>query len=148
MIDLYEIWMDAFGMKDNSQEERLSGVYKGVNQFWLEMWEKSKDMVPSRPTGDMDLNANFKELNDVFTKNYSKMIMNLVRSPDFAKMDGNILNGNLDIKRINDQFMGQYLSAMGMPTKENLNDIYLKLHDIDKKISEISRVINSKNTTS
>jgi hypothetical protein len=28
---------------------------------------------------------------------------------------------------------------MGFPTKENINEIYLKLHEVDRKLAKISR---------
>jgi hypothetical protein len=138
--------MDAFGVKDKSLDQDVSTAYKTMNQFWLDMWEKSKDAFPSTAKGDIDFDAKVKELNEFWTKNYSKMVMDIMRSPAFAKMDGNILDSNLDLKRLNDQFMNQYLSGIGLPTKENIDDIYQKLHEIDRKISDISRVINSKKT--
>lgn len=144
--DLYELWMDAFGVKDKSLDQDVSTAYNNMNQFWLDMWEKSKDAFPSTAKGDMDFNTKINELNEFWTKNYSNFIMNVMRSPAFAKMDGNILDSNLEIKRLNDQFMNQYLSGLGLPTKENVDDIYQKLHEIDRKISEISRVVNSKKT--
>ena len=73
------------------------------------------------------------------------MVTNFIKSPEFAKMDGNILSSNLDMIKANDKLMNQSLNAMGLPTKENLNDIYLKLHDMDRKISEIAKAVNSKN---
>jgi hypothetical protein len=46
-----------------------------------------------------------------------------------------------------DQLSKQYLSAMGLPTKENLDDIYKKLHELDRKISDIQRGLRSQRTT-
>ncbi|UCE73921.1 MAG: hypothetical protein JSV56_13015 [Methanomassiliicoccales archaeon] len=142
--DLYELWMDTFGMKDIGHEEDLTGIYKNMNQFWLDMWLKSKDMFPPIRENDVGYYQKYREMNEFWTKAYSKMVMNLLKSPDFAEMDGNILNSNLEMIQANNRFMSQYLAAMGLPTKENLNDIYLKLHDMDRKISEISRAVNSK----
>jgi hypothetical protein len=143
--DLYELWMDTFGIKDNGyDDDDISEIYKGLNQYWLNMWIRSKDMLPPFGQSDMNLNSNYKEFSELWTNAYSKMVKNMINSPDFAKMDGNILDANLEAIRINDQLTKQYLSAMGLPTKDNLDDIYQKLHDMDRKISEISRAVNSK----
>ncbi len=144
--DLYELWMDSFGVKDKSLDSDFSTAFKTMNQFWLDMWEKTRDVLPSTGEGDKSLDLRVKELNDLWTKNYSRMIIDIMRSPAFAKMNGNILDSNLEIKRLNDQFKNQYLSSLGLPTKENLDDIYRKLHDIDRKISEIYRALNSNKT--
>lgn len=145
--ELYEIWMDAFGMKDIGHDESAIGNLEEIVQFWMKMWEKSRPMFLPISEGNMDINARYSELNEFWTKNYSKMIMNILRSPAFSKMDGNILDSNLEMTRINNELINQYLSAMGVPTRENLNDIYKKLHDMDRKISEIYRAVDSKKTT-
>jgi hypothetical protein len=142
--DLYELWMDSFGMKDMDHDEDLARIYKNMNQFWLDVWQNSKGLFQPVPENDMNFSARYKELNDLWTKAYSKMVMNIIKSPEFAEMDGNILNTNLDMIKANDQLMNQYLNAMGLPTKESISDIYLKLHDLDRKISEIARAVNSK----
>ena len=133
-------------MKDKSHEEDVSGFLNGMGQFWQEMWEKSRVMYPTTPESDIDFNARCKELNELWTKNYSKIVMDIIKSPAFADMNGRILDSNLEIRRLNDQFMSQYLGAMGLPTKESMNDIYLKLHDMDRKLSEISRALSQKTT--
>ncbi|UCE37932.1 MAG: hypothetical protein JSW00_01430 [Thermoplasmata archaeon] len=142
--DLYELWMDSFGIKDNGNEDDISDMYKDIYQFWQNMWGRSNDIIPPFNYSDMNLNTNYKELSEFWTNTYSKMVKNVINSPDFAKMDGNILKANLEALKITDELINQYLSAMGLPTKNNLDDIYQKLHDMDRKISEISRAINSK----
>ncbi len=144
--DLYELWMDSFGMKDKGHDEDFSEIYKGMNQFWLNIWTRSKNMPLPMSQGDMNLNANYKELSELWTNAYSKMAKNIINGPDFAKMDSNILEANLEAIKINNELTNQCLSAMGLPTKNNLDDIYKKLHDMDRKISEISRTLNSKKT--
>jgi hypothetical protein len=144
--DLYELWMDSFGIKDNGHENNIPDFFKEMSQFWQNMWMKSKDMPLPISPGDMKLNADYKELSEFWTNAYSKMVKNMINSPDFAKMDGNILEANLEAIKIKDELANKYLSAMGLPTKDNLDDIYQKLHDMDRKISEISRAINSKKT--
>jgi hypothetical protein len=72
------------------------------------------------------------------------MVKNMINSPEFAKMDGNIINVNLDAIITNNKIMNQYLDALGLPTRNNLEDIYKKLHDMDRKISEMARTLNSR----
>jgi hypothetical protein len=144
--DLYELWMDSFGIKDNGNENNTPQFYKEMNQFWQNMWIRTKDLPLPLSQGEMNLNADYKELFELWTNAYSKMVKNVINSPDFAKMDGNILEANLEAIKINNEHANKYLSAVGLPTKDNLDDIYQKLHDMDRKISEISRAISSKKT--
>lgn len=133
--DLYELWMDSFGMKGK-------GDVEGINQLWMEMWSKSREILSPKDE-EADYAVKCRELYDLWTKEYSKIIMNIMRSPAFAEMNGTILDKSLEMRRLNEQFMNQYLSAMGLPTKEGMNDIFRKLHELDRKVSEISRTIKS-----
>ena len=94
----------------------------------------------------MDFGKQYKEFFDLWSNAYSKTMMDTIRSPEFAETNGNILNSNLDMIHARDQLSKQYLSAMGLPTKENLDDIYNKLHELDKKISDIHRILSSQKT--
>lgn len=132
--DLYELWMDDFGMNDKSQMENMG-------KFWLEMWERSKDILSS--SGEEDYAAKLRELNELWTRTYSNMVMNFLRSQEFAEMNGTVLDRNLEMMRLNEGFMNQYLSAAGLPTKEGINDIYRKLHEIDRKVSKLSRAVRT-----
>lgn len=145
--DLYGRWMDSFSVKERNLDNDVLAAFKNMNQFWQVMLEQSQGMLSPNFGGNIDFNANYKEQNEFWTKKYSEMVMNMMRSSAFAKMNGNVLDGNLEIKRFNDQLISQYMSGMGLPTRENLNDIYQKLTDLDRKISEISRAINSKKGT-
>ena len=86
-----------------------------------------------------------KELNEFWTKHYSKMANDMIRSSAFAEMNGKILDGNLEFKQLNDSLANRYLKAMGWHTKETIDDIYFKLHDMDRKLSDIYRTVNSDN---
>jgi hypothetical protein len=140
--DVYELWMDSFGIKDDGKDDAYD-AYKDMGKFWMNIWARSKDMMPPMKNGGTDPSANLKEISELWTEAYSKMAKNTINSPDFAKMDGKILNSNLEAIKANNLMMNQYLCAMGLPTKDNLRDIYKKLHDMDRKISEMARTLNS-----
>ncbi|UCF08741.1 MAG: hypothetical protein JSW28_03350 [Thermoplasmata archaeon] len=139
--ELYELWMDAFGIKDAGEK----GPASGIDSFWLEVWERSKEKFPPPTLSDREFEIWSKEWNDLWVNAYSKMVANVMKSPAFAAMDGQTLDANLDAISASDKLVGNYLSSMGMPTKENINEIYSKLHDLDKKISQIVRTINKMN---
>ncbi len=133
--DLYELWMDAFSVKDAAHLEDLS-------QFWREMWERSQSILAS-DGGDKDYAVKWKELNDLWTEECSKMIMDAIGRPGFAEMNGDVLTRNLEMLQESQQSMKQYLSAVGLPTKDHIDEIYRKLHELDRKISEVARTVNS-----
>jgi hypothetical protein len=145
--DLYALWMDTFGMNDKDYIEGLSGTMDDVTKFWMRTWDWSKG-GPGSDNGDPDFAARLKEINDFWTGTYSKSILNLMKSQDFAELNGAILRRNLETRQLNEKLMNQYLSTLGLPTKGNLDDIHRKLHELDRKVSEISRTIKSRERSS
>jgi hypothetical protein len=141
--DLYEIWMDTFGMKEKEQKSTYHGDYMDIAQFWMGMLKEPQNTFSMSNTSGWDYQKQFKDFNELWTDAYSKMMKNVLRSSEFAQMNGNILDANLELKRQNNEMVNRYLEAMGMPTKENLDDIHYKLHELDRKISEISRTVKS-----
>lgn len=143
--ELYELWMDAFGIKNGGHKEGQHDLYEGLNSFYRKMWEHTiSGFQPTAPQ-DKDFQKWTEELQDVWMKAYSKSVMDVVRSPAFADFNGKTLDTNLEMKQSSDRFMNWYLTSMGVPTKENIDEIYQKLHDLDKKISEIARNLNKLN---
>ncbi|MCK5547387.1 MAG: hypothetical protein KAI64_00120 [Thermoplasmata archaeon] len=144
--DLYELWTDTFGTKDNGSMDDIHGAMEEANHLWLETWRKSGDIL-SPDEEKTDHAAKYRELNDLWTKTYSKMIMNVMKSGSFAEMNGTILNRNLETMQLNEGVMNQYLNLTGLPTKEGMNDIFRKLHELDRKVSKLSRTLNASKST-
>jgi hypothetical protein len=145
--DLYEIWMDSFGIKDPRTHSNYPVNFNEINQFWLDMWQKSQNMYTPNRDSQKDVTQHIRDLNDLWTSAYNKMVSEFLRSSTFAQMNGNILDANLNMKRKNDEAVNKYLEAMGFPSKENIDEIYLKLHDMDRKLAKISREVKSKKST-
>lgn len=145
--ELYELWMDAFGIKDNGHLVDASGPFGGMDKLWQDIWEQSTEMFTHQPGKGHDFTSWNEKWQEIWINAYSKWAMNTIRTPEFAKMDGQTLNANLDMKKYNDQFINNYLSVMGIPTKENMDEVYLKLYDLDRKISKIARSVNSRSKT-
>lgn len=145
--ELYELWMDAFGIKDNGHLIDTTGPFGGMEKVWQDVWERSAEMFTQQPKTGYDFSSWNEKWQDIWLSAYSKWAMNTIRSPEFAKMDGQTLNANLDMKKYNDQFVNNYLSVLGIPTKENMDEIYLKLYDLDRKISKIARSVSSRSGT-
>jgi hypothetical protein len=145
--DLYEIWMDSFGIKDTRSSANLPVNFGEINQFWLDMWQKSQNMYTPSGNNPKDVNQHIRDLNELWTSAYNKMVSEFLRSSTFAQMNGNILDANLNMKRKNDEAVNTYLEAMGFPSKENIDEIYLKLHEMDRKLSKITREVKSKRSS-
>jgi hypothetical protein len=140
--ELYELWMDAFGIKDKEGLENMPKALEGMNAFWQNLWQQSEDVLSSKE-GKVDYAEKYKELNELWTKSYSKMMTDILRSQAFAELNSMMMDRNLEFRQLNEKAMNQYLSSMGLPTREGLDDIYKKLHELDRKISDISRKLRT-----
>ena len=145
--DLYEIWMDTFGIKDKHQNATMSMNLGDISQFWLDMWDKSQNMYPPTLDNQKDITQHLKDLNELWTSAYNKMVMEFVKSSTFAQLNGNILDTNMNLKQQNNELVNKYLETMGFPTKENINEIYLKLHEMDRKLAKISREVKTRQSS-
>jgi hypothetical protein len=139
--EMYELWMDSFAFVDKDIVGTESGIFDAMDRLLLEMWDKQKDLFQLSGQ-DTKVNEKLRELNELWTQNYSKMVYKILKSDAFTRMNGTILDRNMEIRRWNEQFMNQYLNYLGMPTKDNINEIYKKLHEMDRKLSQISRSID------
>ena len=135
--DLYSLWMDAFGMKDQ-------GGSDDMNSRWFETWMRSWELMSPLQAGDPgDLMSRYKELNDLWTKTYSKALSDLMKGHPYAEFTGSLVERNSEWRTAFEKALNQYLGSMGMPTKESVDDIYQKLHEIDRKLSELGRKYES-----
>jgi hypothetical protein len=139
--DLYELWMDTFGMSDSGYFENLSDSFGEMGKVWSDTWEKSKHLFVS-PDGKSFDSTTLQEMSDQWTNAYSKALQDIMNSDAFANLNGSLLERNLEFKRLNHAFTNQYMASVGLPTREGMDEIYKKLHELDRKISEISRSLN------
>jgi hypothetical protein len=145
--ELYELWMDAFGIKDEGQKEHDNGPYNAINSFFKRMWEHSVSSIQPTASPDENFRKLSEEWQDLWMKAYSKSVMDIVRSPAFADFNGHTLDTNLEMKQTSDRFANWYLSTMGVPTQQNVDEIHQKLHDLDRKMSDITRILNELSST-
>jgi hypothetical protein len=139
--DLYELWMDTFGMNDSGYFQNLSDSFGDMGRFWSDTWEKSRHMFVA-PDGKPLDGATLQEMSDQWTNAYSKALQDIMNSDAFANFNGSLLDRNLEFRRLSQAYTSQYMGIMGLPTRENMDEIYKKLHELDRKISEISRLLN------
>jgi hypothetical protein len=143
--ELYELWMDAFCKKD--QEEGKDSHFEAMNSFFRNMWEQSLTGLPQAAPQDGDLVNWGKEWHEQWMKAYSKSVMELVRSPTFADLNGHTLDANLELKKATESYSNLYLSSMGAPTQQDMDEIHKKLHELDRKMSDIARILKEINGT-
>ncbi len=142
--ELYDIWMDAFGVKEKAHPGVSPDVMDAFGNFWQDLWSKWQPVAPSSGKAT-DVYETYKGLHDQWNKSYSELIRNLTRTQAFSSMNGNTLDSNLEMIRTNQAFMKDYLGMLGLPTKEHMDEVFLKLYEIDKKMREMNRSINAIN---
>jgi hypothetical protein len=63
----------------------------------------------------------------------------LLRDEEFSTKLGSFISSYLEVKRRSDSILERYSSRMNIPTKSEINAIYKKLHDLEKKVDKLSR---------
>ena len=63
----------------------------------------------------------------------------LLRDEEFTTKLGSFISSYLEVKRRSDGILERYSSRMNIPTKSEINAIYKKLHDLEKKVDKLSR---------
>ena len=63
----------------------------------------------------------------------------LLRDEEFTSRLGSFVSSYLQVKRRSDAIMESYCSMMNLPTKSEINGMYKKLHDLEKKVDRLSR---------
>jgi len=143
--ELYELWMDAFCIKDHDREGVFNPQYDPINSFIKRMWEQSLTGFPPAVSPDTDIGMWGKEWHEQWMRSYSKSVMELVRSPAFADFNGHTLDTNLELKKAAEGYMNFYLSSIGAPTQQDMDEIHKKLHELDRKMSDMARILKEIN---
>ena len=63
----------------------------------------------------------------------------LLRDEEFTTKLGSFVSSYLEVKRRSDGILERYSSRMNIPTKSEINGLYKKLHDLEKKVDRLSR---------
>jgi hypothetical protein len=139
--ELYDIWMDTFSMKDQGSHGMPADVMTATKAYWEEFMSNLPSM--SATMGNMsDPQGAYKELSKNWMSNYTKYMVNLMATKGVASMDGDLLGKNLESMQKGQEFLKDYFNIMGIPTKDNMDEIYQRLYKIDRKMREMSRAIN------
>ena len=121
-IELYrhsaDIWMKFSGVW-------AEGTQAAVSRMASE--EAKSDVDPSKRA----YNAWVEELERRFTI--------LLKDEEFTTKLGSFVSSYLEVKRRSDGILERYSSRMNIPTKSEINGIYKKLHDLEKKVDKLSR---------
>ena len=78
-----------------------------------------------------------QEMQDEWSRQYSSVLKDFVKTPAFASWAGNMVNLTMDRKEQLNTMTTEYLRFLGFPTQSDLDGIRLKLHEMDKKLTEL-----------
>ena len=135
-IEAYKDYLDLM----SSQFE----LYRHSADLWMKfsgVWVEGNQAAMSRiasETAKSDVDP-VKRAYHVWVEELEKRFDILLRDEEFTTKLGSFVSSYLAVKRRSDGILERHYSRMNIPTKSEVNGIYKKLHDLEKKVDKLSR---------
>lgn len=150
--ELYEIWMDTFA-KSASEGSKTGDIPSIVNKYWLDTFNRFNDFFSSQGAkskldklepGEL-IYKQYEEVYNYWLETSTKMLDEVLRSPGYGNALAQSINSSMDYRKSFENMMIQNLKAMGIPTKNELDEIRYELKNVSEQLDEINK--NMKNIT-
>jgi hypothetical protein len=119
-------------------------LYRHSADIWMKFsgaWAEGTQAAVSRmasETAKSDMDPG-KRAYKAWVEELERSFDILLREEEFTTKLGSFVSSYLEVKRRSDGILERYHSQMNIPTKSEINVIYKKLHDLEKKIDKLSR---------
>ena len=135
-VEAYKNYLDLM----SSQIE----LYKNSADIWTKfsgVWVEGTQAAITRmsseaPKSDVDPR---KRAYQVWVEELERRFEILLRDEEFTSRLGGFVSSYVQLKRRSDAIMESYCSMLNLPTKSEINGMYKKLHDLEKKVDRLSR---------
>jgi hypothetical protein len=135
-VEAYKDYLDLM----NSQIE----LYRHSAAIWMKfsgVWAEGTQAAVSRmasETAKSDVDPGKRAYN-VWVEELERRFDILLKDEEFTTKLGSFVSSYLEVKHRSDGILERYCSRMNIPTKSEINGIYKKLHDLEKKVDKLSR---------
>jgi len=135
-VEAYKDYLDLM----SSQIE----LYRHSADIWMKfsgVWVEGTQAAMSRMASEAaksDIDPR-KLAYNLWVQELEKRFDILLRDEEFTTNLGSFVSSYLQVKSRSDSIMERYCSRMNIPTKSEINGIYKKLHDLQKKVDKLSR---------
>lgn len=135
-VESYKDYLDLM----SSQIE----LYRRSADIWTKfsrVWSEGTQAAVSRMAGEKaksDVDPGKRAYN-AWVEELERRFDILLRDEEFTAKLGSFVSSYLEVKRRSDGILERYCSRMNIPTKSEINGVYKKLHDLEKKVDKLSR---------
>jgi hypothetical protein len=135
-VEAYKDYLDLM----NSQIElarHSADIWMKFSGVWAEGTQAAVSRMASE-TAKSDVDPGKRAYN-AWVEELEKRFDILIRDEEFTTKLGSFVSSYLEVKRKSDGILERYCSKMNIPTKSEINGMYKKLHDLEKKVDKLSR---------
>ena len=135
-VEAYKDYLDLM----NSQIElarRSADIWMKFSGVWAEGTQAAVSRMASE-TAKSDVDPGKRAYN-AWVEELEKRFDILLKDEEFTTKLGSFVSSYLEVKRRSDGILERYCSRMNIPTKSEINGMYKKLHDLEKKVDKLSR---------
>jgi len=135
-VEAYKDYLDLM----SSQVElyrHSADIWTKFSTVWAEGTQAAVSRVASE-TAKSDVDPGKRAYN-AWVEELERRFDILLRDEEFTTKLGSFVSSYLEVKRRSDGIMERNCSRMNIPTKSEINGMYKKLHDLEKKVDKLSR---------
>jgi hypothetical protein len=139
-VEAYKDYLDLM----NSQIElarHSADIWMKFSGVWAEGTQAAVGRMASE-TAKSEVDPGKRAYN-AWVEELEKRFDILLRDEEFTTKLGSFVSSYLEVKRKSDSILERYCSKMNIPTKSEINGVYKKLHDLEKKVDKLSRSAKS-----
>lgn len=146
--ELYELWMDTFA-KNVHEGSKSGDIPSIINKYWLETFNRFNDFIthngltiPSeQPEPGEQIYKQYEEMYNYWLNTSQKMLDEVMRSPAYGTFLAQSINSSMDTQKMYKNIMTENLKRMGVPTKNELEEIRWELKNISTQIKELNQTM-------
>ncbi|WP_435156614.1 poly(R)-hydroxyalkanoic acid synthase subunit PhaE [Haladaptatus sp. DFWS20] len=135
-------WMSAFDTSetDETAADGMEG-YVGVYNAWMDAAQKQFERINDALEGE---DVPVEEFRDIWLKAANDAFKEVTTTSEFASMTADSVENSMTYKQTVDEATEQTLSAFGLPTENDIQEVGKRLleverrqHDIERKLDQI-----------
>ena len=139
-LELWSRWMKEMGMGPPSPP--ASELIQIAAKHSIDLWEKWSHLL-SEDDQRSGLHERQREFYLQWAKSYSEMLKEMMTTSVFMAETGTALNSFLDAKIASDKFRDTLMRNMGIPTREDIEEVNRSLYNLNKKLDQLSKELRA-----
>ena len=148
ILQLFSKVVNAYANFSSAWAEYNSRFYKA----WNEASEKLSSQFAEKMVNlqkDSEKPIGFMDFYDLWQETFSKTYVELLSLPDMVSVQTRLSSSMMDLIKYWRDFIEAIIStspAFPLPTKSEMDDVYKKLHLLEKEIDEINKKVEGQRT--